>query len=148
EDRTAPDFFPVVIFGVDPENGDRRHVVIATDVPRAIPDNNATGIASALPVTGNGTVGTLSLSLNITHRFRGDLVVTLVAPDGTSFIVRNRQGGSADNIIINNLAIPTFNGRTAAGTWQLRVQDRAARNVGTLNSWSLNIVGSCGTAAN
>jgi Zn-dependent metalloprotease len=120
----------------------------SSDVPRAIPDNNATGIASVLPVTGNGAVGSLSLSLNITHRFRGDLVVTLIAPDGTSFIVRNRQGGSADNILINNLAITTFNGRTAAGTWQLRVQDRAAANVGTLTSWSLNIVGSCGTAVN
>jgi Zn-dependent metalloprotease len=120
----------------------------SSDVPRAIPDNNATGIASVLPVTGNGAVASLSLSLNITHRFRGDLVVTLIAPDGTSFIVRNRQGGSADNILINNLAITTFNGRTAAGTWQLRVQDRAAANVGTLNSWSLNIVGSCGTAVN
>jgi hypothetical protein len=120
----------------------------STDVPKAIPDNNATGITSVLPVTGNGAVGSLSLSLNITHRFRGNLVVTLIAPDGTSFIVRNRQGGSADNIIINNMAITTFNGRTAAGTWQLQVQDRAAANVGTLNSWSLNVVGSCGTAAN
>ena len=119
----------------------------STDVPKAIPDNNATGITSVLPVTGNGAVGSLSLSLNITHRFRGNLVVTLIAPDGTSFIVRNRQGGSADNIIINNMAITTFNGRTAAGTWWLQVQDRAAANVGTLNSWSLNMVGSCGTAA-
>jgi len=118
------------------------------DVPKAIPDNNATGVTSVLPVTGNGNVGSLSLSLNITHPFRGNLVVALIAPDGTSFTVRNRQGGSANNIIINNLAIPTFNGRTAAGTWQLRIQDRAAGNVGTLNSWSVNVVGSCGTAAN
>jgi zinc metalloprotease ZmpA len=118
----------------------------STDVPRTIPDNNATGITSVLPITGNGTVGSLSLSLNITHRFRGNLVVTLIAPNGTSFIVSNRQGGSTDNIIINNMAITTFNGRTAAGTWRLRVQDRAALNVGTLNSWSLNIVGNCGTA--
>ena len=118
------------------------------DVPKSIPDNNATGITSVLPVAGNGAVGSLSLSLNITHRFRGNLVVTLIAPDGTSFIVRNRQGGSADNIIINNMPITTFNGRTAAGTWRLQVQDRAAANVGRLNSWSLNIVGSCGTAAN
>jgi Zn-dependent metalloprotease len=119
----------------------------ATDVPRAIPDNNATGITSVLPVTGNGAVGSLSLSLHITHRFRGDLVVTLIAPDGTSFLLRNRQGGSADNIIINNLAVTRFNGATAAGTWQLRVQDRAAGNVGTLDSWSLDIVGACGTAS-
>jgi Zn-dependent metalloprotease len=120
----------------------------AADVPKAIPDNNATGITSVLPVSGNGAVGSLSLSLNITHRFRGNLVVTLIAPDGTSFIVSNRQGGSADNIVINNMAIPAFNGLAAAGTWQLQVQDRAAPNVGTLNSWSLSIVGNCGTAAN
>ena len=117
----------------------------STNVPQAIPDNNATGITSVLPVTGNGTVGSLSLSLNITHTFRGDLVVTLVAPDGTSFIVSNRAGGSADNIIISNQAITAFNGHTAAGTWQLKVQDRAAADVGTLNSWSLTIVGNCGT---
>jgi Zn-dependent metalloprotease/subtilisin-like proprotein convertase family protein len=116
----------------------------STDVPKAIPDNNATGITSVLPVTGNGTVASLSLSLNITHTFRGDLVVTLVAPDGTSFIVSNRAGGSADNIVISNMAITTFNGHTGAGTWQLKVQDRAAADVGTLNSWSLAIVGNCG----
>ena len=29
EDRTRPDFVPVVILGVDPEDGDGRHVVVA-----------------------------------------------------------------------------------------------------------------------
>jgi Zn-dependent metalloprotease/subtilisin-like proprotein convertase family protein len=116
----------------------------ATGLPLAIPDNNTTGITSNLAVTGNGTVGSLSLSLNITHTFRGDLVVTLIAPDNSTFVVSNRAGGSADNIVINNQAITTFNGKTAAGTWRLRVQDLAAVDVGTLNSWSLNIVGNCG----
>jgi subtilisin-like proprotein convertase family protein len=116
-----------------------------TDVPKAIPDNNATGVTSNLPVTGNCTVASLALSLNITHTFRGDLVVTLIGPDGTQFVVANRAGGSADNIVINSQAITTFNGRTAAGTWRLRVQDLAAPDVGTLNSWSLRINSSnCG----
>ncbi|HEX7836987.1 MAG TPA: proprotein convertase P-domain-containing protein [Kofleriaceae bacterium] len=118
----------------------------STNVPLSIPDNNATGITSNNVVTGNGTVGSLSLSLNITHTFRGDLVVTLIAPDGTQFIVSNRAGGSADNIIITNQAITAFNGHTAAGTWKLKVQDLAAADVGTLNSWSLTIVGNCGAA--
>jgi len=120
----------------------------ATDVPRAIPDNNATGITSSIPVTGNGTVASLTLSLNITHPFRGDLVVTLTSPGGTSFIVSNRAGGSADNIIINNQLIAAFNGQTAAGTWRLRVQDLASIDVGTLNSWSIKIVGNCSTVVN
>ncbi|HEU4734728.1 MAG TPA: M4 family metallopeptidase, partial [Kofleriaceae bacterium] len=120
----------------------------ATGLPLSIPDNNATGITSNLAVTGDGTVGSLSLSLNITHTFRGDLVVTLIAPDNTQFIVSNRAGGSADNIIISNQAITAFNGHTAAGTWHLKVQDLAAADVGTLNSWSLTIVGNCGTGVN
>jgi subtilisin-like proprotein convertase family protein len=115
----------------------------STDVPKSIPDNNPTGVTSNLVVTGNGVVQSLSLSLNITHTFRGDLVVTLIAPGGTQFIVSNRAGGSADNIIINNQAIAAFNNQTAAGTWRLKVTDLAAVDVGTINSWSLNIVGNC-----
>jgi Zn-dependent metalloprotease/subtilisin-like proprotein convertase family protein len=115
----------------------------ATDVPKAIPDNNATGVTSTLNVVGDGTVASLALNLNLTHTFRGDLVVTLTAPDGTAFSVSNRAGGSADNIILTNSAIAAFNGHTAAGAWKLKVVDAAAQDVGTINSWSLNIVGSC-----
>jgi len=115
----------------------------ATDVPKAIPDNNATGITSTIPVVGNGVVATLALSLNITHTFRGDLVVTLTSPGGVNFVVSNRAGGSADNIVIVNQSITAFTGQTAAGNWKLKVQDLAAQDVGTLNSWSLKIVGNC-----
>jgi subtilisin-like proprotein convertase family protein len=115
----------------------------STDVPKSIPDNNATGVTSNLAVTGNGTVATLSLSLNITHTFRGDLTVTLISPGGTQFIVSNRAGGSADNIVLTDSAITAFNGQPAAGTWRLKVQDLAAVDVGTINSWSLLINGNC-----
>jgi subtilisin-like proprotein convertase family protein len=115
----------------------------ATGVPTAIPDNDPIGITSSIPVTGNGTVASLSLSLNITHPFRGDLSVTLISPAGTQFNVSNRLGGSDDNVIFTNLAVPTFNGQTAAGTWKLKVQDLAPGDVGTLTSWSMTIVGRC-----
>jgi len=115
----------------------------AQGLPRSIPDNNTTGITSAISVSGDGTVGSLALSLNITHPFRGDLKVTLISPTGTQFVVSNQEGGSADNIVITSQSITTFNGQIAAGTWQLKVQDLAAADVGTLNSWSLAIVGHC-----
>jgi subtilisin-like proprotein convertase family protein len=117
-------------------------------LPLAIPDNNTTGITSNLAVTGTGTVASLALSLNITHPFRGDLVVTLIAPDNTQFVVSNRAGGLAHNLVITNQAITSFNGHAAAGTWKLKVQDLASQDVGTLNSWSLNIAGSCNTGVN
>jgi subtilisin-like proprotein convertase family protein len=65
------------------------------------------------------------------------------SPGGTSFVVSNRAGGGTANLVITNQAITTFNGQTAAGTWKLKVVDAAAADVGTLNSWSLKIVGNC-----
>jgi hypothetical protein len=115
----------------------------AAGLPLAIPDNNPTGITSNLAVTGNGNVLSLSLSLQITHTFRGDLVVTLISPAGTSFVVSNREGGATANIVITDQAITTFSGTPAAGTWKLQVQDLSNVDTGTLDSWSLKIVGSC-----
>jgi subtilisin family serine protease/subtilisin-like proprotein convertase family protein len=114
-----------------------------TGLPLAIPDNNATGVTSSAAVTGNGTVGSLSLSVNITHTYRGDLVVTLISPAGTEFVAHNRSGGSADNLVLTDVPVTAFNGQVAAGTWRLRVQDRAAYDIGNLVSWSVRIVGNC-----
>jgi Zn-dependent metalloprotease len=115
----------------------------SADVPKAIPDNNSTGVTSVLPITGNGVVSTLQLSLNITHTYRSDLRVTLIGPDGTQYVAHNRTGGSADNLVITNRGVTNFNNRTAAGTWSVKVQDLANADVGNLTSWSLRIVGRC-----
>jgi subtilisin-like proprotein convertase family protein len=120
----------------------------STDVPKAIPDADFTGITSILPVAGTGNVGSLKLSLNITHTFIGDLLVTLIAPDGRQFVVSNLQGGATANLVITNQSIPGFYGHVAAGTWKLKVQDLAGADVGTLNSWSLAIVGNCNPVVN
>jgi subtilisin-like proprotein convertase family protein len=116
----------------------------ATGLPQPIPDNSTVGVTSTLSVMGTGKVGALYLSLNIAHPYRGDLVVTLTSPGGTSFVVSNRAGGSADDIVLTDQPITTFNNQTAAGTWKLVVQDLATVDTGTLNSWSLKIVGNCG----
>jgi len=117
--------------------------VSATDVPIAIPDNDPIGITSSIPVTGNGTIASLSLSLDIAHPFRGDLSVILISPAGTQFNVSNRLGGSSDNIRFADLSIAAFNGQVAAGTWKLQVQDLGPGHSGTLTSWSLTIGGKC-----
>jgi hypothetical protein len=111
----------------------------AQGAPIAIRDNDPLGITSLLPVTCTGTIKSLSLSLSITHTYRGDLVVTLISPDGTQFSISNRAGGAADNIIVTNMAITTLNGQMAAGSWKLQVEDLAPADAGTLNSWSMTI---------
>jgi proprotein convertase P-domain-containing protein/Big-like domain-containing protein len=115
----------------------------AADLPIAIPDNDPTGVTSNLTVVGNGNVGVLTLSLKITHTFRGDLVVTLFSPAGTSSVVSNREGGATANIVITDQVITTFNGTPAAGVWKLKVQDLSNQDIGTIDAWSLKFVGAC-----
>jgi subtilisin-like proprotein convertase family protein len=120
----------------------------ATDVPKSIPDNNTTGVTSVLPVSGlTGTLQDVNITVAITHTYKGDLRVTLIHPDGTQVILHNQTGGSADNIntTFDTLTAPAqalsaFNGKTPNGTWQLRIQDLASQDVGTLTAWTLQLV--------
>lgn len=109
----------------------------------SIPDNNVTGITSEITVSGAGSIESLSLSLNITHTYRGDLMVSLTSPDGTTFDVHNGTGGGDDDLVISGAEISDFVGENAAGTWTLSVHDRYNQDTGDLNSWSLEIRGSC-----
>jgi hypothetical protein len=98
--------------------------------------DNAT-VSSPITVsgrTGNGSAAT-PVAVNIVHTYKGDLVVDLVAPDGSVYNLHNRTGGSADNIVQTytvNLSSEALN-----GTWNLRVRDAAAGDVGYINNWSV-----------
>lgn len=106
-----------------------------TDV--SIPDNNSTGVSSSIAVSGRSGNGGSStpVAVNIVHPYIGDLVVDLVAPDGSVYNIHNRSGGSADNI--NKTVNINLSGEALNGTWKLRAKDRAAGDVGYINSWSI-----------
>ncbi|MFF5302599.1 M4 family metallopeptidase [Streptomyces sp. NPDC013161] len=101
-----------------------------------IPDN-AGAVESPITVTGRdgNASATTQVYVKIVHTYRGDLTVDLVGPNGTVYSLLNRSGGSADNVD------QTFTVDAAAqpvnGTWKLRVQDRAALDVGYIEQWQL-----------
>ncbi|HEY0636788.1 MAG TPA: proprotein convertase P-domain-containing protein [Pseudonocardiaceae bacterium] len=86
--------------------------------------------------TGNGSTGA-QVPVNIVHTYRGDLVVSLVAPDGSVYTLLNRSGGSADNV--NQTFTVNLSSEARNGTWRLRVRDAAGADVGYINSWSLSL---------
>jgi aminopeptidase S len=101
----------------------------------AIPDlATVESLITVSGVPGNAPAG-LGVGVDIRHTYRGDLVVDLLAPDGTAYNLHNRTGGSADNLIAN--FIVNASSEVANGTWRLRVRDAAAQDVGTINLWSL-----------
>ena len=50
-----------------------------------------------LPVSATGTIQDLSVGLRLDHTYAGDLVIELVAPDGTSAKLADRHGGWRNN---------------------------------------------------
>lgn len=101
----------------------------------AIPDNNSTGVSSPISVTRDGDAGTLSVDVDISHTYKGDLIVDVIHPDGSVYNLHNRSGGSANDI--QQTYSVNVGSRPAGGQWQLRVRDLARRDVGTINRWSI-----------
>ncbi|QIJ65339.1 S8 family serine peptidase [Streptomyces sp. JB150] len=102
-----------------------------------IPD---AGSAVESPITVTGRSGNapsaLQVGVDITHTYRGDLVIDLVAPDGTAYRLKSSSSSdSADNVLTTYTV--NASGEVANGTWKLRVQDVAAQDTGRLNSWKL-----------
>ncbi|WP_367128591.1 M28 family metallopeptidase [Saccharothrix sp. HUAS TT1] len=91
------------------------------------------------PITVSGVSGNapaaLAVGVDITHTYRGDLVIDVVAPDGTAFRVKNSGNDSADNVVTTYTV--NASGEVANGTWKLRVRDVASADVGRINGWSL-----------
>lgn len=109
----------------------------SADTPKPIAD--LATVSSTIAVTNPGTVTSLKARVFLTHTYRGDLVVNLVSPAGTVHTLHNRTGGGADDLFLDGIAITTFNGQTAAGSWRLDVQDAAGGDVGSLQSWALEL---------
>ncbi|WP_285509373.1 trypsin-like serine protease [Actinokineospora sp. NBRC 105648] len=102
-----------------------------------VPDAGAavTSTIAVSGVTGNAP-STLKVDVDIKHTYRGDLVLDLVAPDGSTYRLKNSStSDSADNV----LATYTVNASTevANGSWKLKLQDVAAQDTGYLDAWKL-----------
>ncbi|MFJ8535971.1 S8 family peptidase [Streptomyces sp. NPDC093591] len=103
----------------------------------SVPDNGS-AIESAIAVSGRSgnAPSALQVGVDITHTYRGDLVIDLVAPDGSTYRLKSASSSdSADNV--KTTYTVNASSETANGTWKLRVQDTAAQDTGTLNSWKL-----------
>jgi subtilisin family serine protease len=123
--------------------------------------DNATTVVP-ISIGDNMVVTNLNIRLTITHPHVSDLYIHLRGPDGTDVVLFNRRGGSGANLQATlfddtaTLSISTGSapfagtfrpetplsaliGRSAQGTWQLVIEDRAVGNRGRLNLVTLNV---------
>lgn len=116
-------------------SGGTAHTYTATP-NAAIPDNSPTGATSTIDVSDAGEIVDVKVTTAITHTYRGDLKVTLTHGT-TSKVLFDRTGGSADDLN-QTFSVAGFTG-SLAGAWTLKVEDAAAQDVGTINSWTLEV---------
>ena len=92
-------------------------------------------------ITVSGCTGTASatstVAVNITHTAIGDLQVWLTAPDGSTYLLHNRTGGSTDNL--NRTYTVNLSSEARNGRWTLTAYDADVNDTGTLGAWTLSL---------
>jgi len=82
----------------------------------------------------------LKLSLEITTKHRGDLLVILEGPTGVQALVSWERGGEKNNLVVKDKDFTSKFGESEAnGFWYLRVQDRLKGDKATFKSATLEI---------
>jgi len=104
----------------------------------AIPDNDPQGANSVITISDDLTVFGTSVDVNITHTWSGDLVLTLISPQGSEVTLQSNQGGSEDDIV-KTFTSSVFNSEVATGDWTLNAVDTAGADTGNINGWSLTL---------
>ncbi|EST28467.1 hypothetical protein N566_22715 [Streptomycetaceae bacterium MP113-05] len=102
----------------------------------AIPDAGS-AVTSPIDVSdiGGNAPSNLKVAVDIKHTYRGDLVIDLIAPDGTAYRLKNSGYDSGDNV--QQTYTVNASSEAADGTWKLRVQDVWSYDTGYIDSWKL-----------
>ena len=135
--------------------------VISSDVPKPILDLQTITSAIIVPDTAK-TIVDVNVTLDITHTWVGDVEIFLIAPDGQRVELSTRNGSSGNDYngttfddeaatgISQSTApfagvfrpeglLSILRGGTPSGEWKLEIRDAASTDIGTLNSWSLDL---------
>lgn len=149
---TAPGTYAIAVTAVDGSITKTANVTLkvwpdgtvttsySSNTPVVIPDNDPTGAQSVINVPNAITLTEVSASVDISHTYIGDLVVTLTSPSGVSDVLHDRAGGSADDLIAT-FTSSAFELENALGNWTLSVVDKARADTGAINSWTLQLTG-------
>lgn len=135
---------------------------VSTDVPKAVPDGNATGIDSVINIADVYSIFDVNVTLSINHTWDSDLDIYLDHPDGTRVELSTDNGSSGDNYVNTVLddeattlvtagvapftgsykpegLLSALDGKPVNGAWKLHVADDTSYDTGTITAWSLQI---------
>ncbi|MFF5142294.1 M4 family metallopeptidase [Streptomyces sp. NPDC013157] len=137
EYKAVQDAWAAVAVGSRSGGGGGTGTSYESTTPVSIPDNGP-AVTSSITVSGRtgNAPSTLQVTPNISHTWRGDLVIDLVGPSGTSYRLKNFSSSDSADDVTDTYTV-NASSESANGTWKLKVQDQAAQDVGTINGWKL-----------
>ncbi|MFG3410055.1 S8 family serine peptidase [Streptomyces sp. NPDC048142] len=102
------------------------------------PINDHSTVESPITVTGvsGNAPAALSVPVDISHTYIGDLKIDLVAPDGSVYNLKAYGSGGSSNDVVTTYTVDASS-ETANGTWKLRVSDNWTYDTGKINGWAL-----------
>jgi subtilisin-like proprotein convertase family protein len=132
----------------------------STDTPLPIADN--TTFTSVIAVTDSRIVGDVNVTVDITHTWDGDLILSLLPPTGPPILLveqRGEGGNDFDNTVFDDEAstpiaegsppfagsfrpespLASADGMDSQGNWTLLVSDEGLLDTGTLHGWTLTL---------
>lgn len=119
---------------------------LTTGLPESIPDNTPAGITRTFTVSTPLRVEYLTLAVDITHTFRGDLAITLTSPSGMTSRLAEAHSDNGDDYHWTFSSVRHW-GELSTGTWTLKIADEASSDTGTLNAATLTLSGTPTTFA-
>jgi len=112
----------------------------ATDhTDRAIPDNGQAESSVVIGAPAGAKAYGVDVGWTFDHAFHGDLEIWLVAPDGTSTLLRDHVGAGASGSVTQRTSSAALDETTASGTWKLRIRDTVSLDTGTLRDFTLTV---------
>ncbi|WP_281645213.1 proprotein convertase P-domain-containing protein [Parendozoicomonas sp. Alg238-R29] len=110
--------------------------VFGTRISEDIPDNRSRGVSVPVISYYQGDAGTVSVDVDITHPYIGDLQLVLIFPDGTQ--QTSKKQDSQENIAgLKETYEVDACGHPAGGEWKLKVSDHNRKGSGALNGRSI-----------
>jgi subtilisin-like proprotein convertase family protein len=114
-----------------------------------IPDDFDQGIVDAVEFDTQCSITDITVEIDITHDWPGDLMILMQSPSQTEVVLHDQsggEGGGGDGIVgtypvtlTPEQSLDVFLGENSRGPWLLWVADVDDGDTGTLNNWAVNL---------
>jgi subtilisin-like proprotein convertase family protein len=112
---------------------------VSDETRRPIPDQGSTTSTVEVTACPGKVAATARVRVRAEHPFRGDLSVTLMAPDGSERVLKQADGTDAATNLDATYPLTGLSTVDANGRWKLVVRDNFGFDEGALLGWTLTV---------